>query len=437
MSVENLKEGLSVAGCAKPLQEPPPIARPAAASWRAGARAVRWALVVLALVLPVPGAAGEPDANGAAARAPGTTIRIGYLSREIDRPPGLSTLEVPPEDAGVQGARLAIADNNTTGRFIGTGQAFVLVELALSQDGDVGAAHAALVDEDVHYIVSTLDGAGLDRLLAAPAGEEVLIFNAGAPDDRFRGRDCRADLLHTTPSRAMLADALGQYLVRKNWKRWFLVTGPGEGDALYAAAVRRAATRFGARIATEKAWSEQLDIRRTASAEVPVFTQVGAYDILVVADEVGLFGEYLPYRTWEPRPVAGTQGLTPAAWDRSLEQWGARQLQSRFQRQAGRAMTAADYAAWAAVRALGEAASRTSSADFATIAAYLRGDAFELAGFKGLTLSFRPWDGQLRQPIPLTTARAMVSMSPQEGFLHPTTALDTLGADRPESECRQ
>ncbi len=156
----------------------------------------------------------------------------------------------------------------------------------------------------------------------------------------------------------MLADALGQYLVRKTWKRWFLVTGPAEGDALFAEAVRRAAGRFGGRIVAEKTWSEQLDIRRTAEAEVPVFTQVADHDVLIVADEVGRFGEYLPYRTWEPRPVAGTQGLVPVAWDRSLEQWGALQLQSRFRRQAGRAMTAIDYAAWAAIRSIGEAASR-------------------------------------------------------------------------------
>ncbi|HRK96053.1 MAG TPA: ABC transporter substrate-binding protein, partial [Rhodospirillales bacterium] len=358
-------------------------------------------------------------------------VRVGYLSRAVALPPGLSTLQVAPEDDGLQGARLAIADNNTTGRF--TGHRFTLAESVLAEDGDVAAGLAAL---DVPYVVSTLNGEGLDRLLAAAGGGEILIFNAGAADDRFRNRDCRANLLHTLPSRAMLADALGQYLVRKTWKRWVLVTGPSRADALFADAVRRAAGRFGGRIVAEKTWSEQLDIRRTAEAEVPVFTQVAEHDVLIVADELGLFGEYLPYRTWAPRPVAGTQGLVPVAWDASLEQWGALQLQSRFRRQAGRDMTETDYAAWAAIRSIGEAASRSRSSEFAAIAAYIRGDAFEFAGFKGLSLSYRPWDGQLRQPIPLVTARAVVSMSPQEGFLHPQTALDTLGHDRPESECR-
>lgn len=387
-------------------------------------------MILKLLILAVFALAAAAPALAAAAQ-PTHEVRIGYLSRPKPSPPGLSVLEPPPEDAGLQGARLAIADNNTTGRF--TGHNFTLVERELPEEGDVAAAFAGL---DVRFVVSTLDGEGLDQIMAAAGGGEALIFNAGAPDDRFRLSDCRRNLLHTLPSRAMLADALGQYLVRKSWTRWFLVIGPGDGDALFAEAMRRAARRFGARIVAEKTWSEQLDIRRTAEAEVPVFTQVADHDVLLVADEVGLFGEYLPYRTWHPRPVAGTQGLVPIAWDRSLEQWGARQLQARFQRQAGRPMTAIDYAAWAAIRSIGEAATRSASADLAAIAGYVRGDAFEFAGFKGLSLSFRPWDGQLRQPIPLVTARAVVSMSPQEGFLHPRTALDTLGHDRPESECR-
>ena len=381
------------------------------------------AAAILAVASAAPAASATPERVH--------EVRIGYLARDKAPPPGLSVLEPPHEDAGVQGARLAIADNNTTGRF--TGQVFTLIERELPEEGDVAAAFAGL---GVPFVVSTLDGEGLDQLMAAAEGGEVLIFNAGAADDRFRGRDCRRNMLHTLPSRAMLADALGQYLVRKTWTRWFLVIGPGEGDALLAEAVRRASRRFGGRIVAEKTWSEQLDVRRTAEAEVPVFTQVADHDVLIVADEVGLFGEYLPYRTWHPRPVAGTQGLVPVAWDRSLEQWGARQLQARFQRQAGRPMTAIDYAAWAAIRSIGEAATRSASAEPAGVAGYIRGDAFEFAGFKGLSLSFRPWDGQLRQPIPLVTARAVVSMSPQEGFLHPRTALDTLGHDRPESECR-
>ena len=142
------------------------------------------------------------------------------------------------------------------------------------------------------------------------------------------------------------------------------------------------------------------------------------------------------YRTWEPRPVAGTQGLTPASWHRTHERWGAAQLQSRFRKMTGRFMTALDYGVWAPIRAIGEAATRSKSTDFDKISAYIKGPDFELAGFKGQKLTFRDWNGQLRQPVLLSAPKALVSVSPQQGYLHQRSHLDTLGYDEPESACR-
>lgn len=99
-------------------------------------------------------------------------------------------------------------------------------------------------------------------------------------------------------------------------------------------------------------------------------------------------------------------------------------------------MSERDYAAWMAVRSIGEAATRTRSTDPAKIVEYLRSDAFDLAAFKGVKLTFRKWDGQLRQPILLADANSLVSVSPQSGFLHQFSELDTLGIDRPETSCR-
>jgi len=154
-----------------------------------------------------------------------------------------------------------------------------------------------------------------------------------------------------------------------------------------------------------------------------------------VADEAGNFGDELSYRTQDPRPVAGTQGMVPSAWARSMDEYGSTQLQSRFLRLAHRWMTNRDYGAWLAVRAVGEAALRSGSIDPATVIAYLRGPDFQLAGYKGPQFSFRPWDGQLRQPVLLADARSLVSISPQRGFLHQVNVLDTLGVDQPETQC--
>jgi ABC transporter substrate binding protein (PQQ-dependent alcohol dehydrogenase system) len=166
-----------------------------------------------------------------------------------------------------------------------------------------------------------------------------------------------------------------------------------------------------------------------------VTQDVPDYDILVVADESDIFGEYLPYRTWDPRPIAGTQGLVPTAWHRSHEQWGGTQMQTRFKKSAGRIMLERDYTAWTAVRSIGEAVTRTGSADPEGLHEYLLSDDFKLGAFKGEGLTFRQWNQQMRQPILLAAPRALVSVSPQEGFLHQRTPLDTLGYDQPESNC--
>ena len=98
-------------------------------------------------------------------------------------------------------------------------------------------------------------------------------------------------------------------------------------------------------------------------------------------------------------------------------------------------MTPRDYAAWLAVRSVGEAATRTQSGDAVTLREYMLGPTFDLAAFKGVAVSYRDWNGQMRQPVLITSPRVLVSVSPQQGFLHPGSILDTLGYDRPETKC--
>ncbi len=397
-----------------------------------------------AVVLPAIGLlalASPAMAQGTGRQDAGTKVMlIGYLARQEDPRTPLSFLEPVATDEGLQGARLALADNNTTGQFLN--QSYRLVEQVLPQDGDISAGVKALADEGVRFVVADLPP---DALLAAadrPEAKSMLLFNARATDDALRNDQCRANILHTAPSRRMLADALAQYLAWKKWTRWSLLTGRDPGDALYAEAVRRAAKRFGGRITDEKSWTFDTGNRRTDTgvttiqSDIPLATQGPDYDVLIVADEAGDFGDYLDGRTWYPRPVAGTQGLTATAWSRVNEQWGATQLQNRFEKLAGRWMTPRDYAAWLAVRSIGEAAARTNATSFDDLTAYLHSPDFELAGFKGEALSFRAWNGQMRQPILIAGPRMLVSVSPQEGFLHPVTPLDTLGDDAPESKCR-
>ena len=321
-------------------------------------------------------------------------IRVGYIQQARQLPPALSNLDTPPADKGLAGARLAIADNNTTGRF--TGQSFALQTRHIAAGADAGPALQSLAAEGVHFVLLDLDAATLGRLLREPLPPQLLLFNVAAEDRRFRDTDCHPALLHTALSRDMRSDALAQFLVARRWRDWLLVTGPRDEDRLFAAAVERSAKKFGARIVARKDWTGEFDARRSAQREVPLFTRGPDYDVLVVADELGDFGDYLLFNTHDPRPVAGTQGLVPQTWGRPVEQWGAAQLQERFVAQAGRWMLPRDYAAWAALRSIGEAALRVGSANHAEIETYLRGAEFRLAGFKGRKMNYRAWNGQLR-----------------------------------------
>ena len=157
---------------------------------------------------------------------------------------------------------------------------------------------------------------------------------------------------------------------------------------------------------------------------------------MAVADELGEFGASLVYNTASPRPVVGTQGLSPAAWGRAVEAWGAVQLQGRFAKLAGRSMDPVDWAGWMAANAITQAAAQLRSADPRAVRRLLLSDTFEVGGFKGRPLSFRAWNGQLRQPVFVLWPGAVVAAAPVEGFLHRRTELDTLGLDQPESACR-
>ncbi|MDH3742793.1 MAG: ABC transporter substrate-binding protein, partial [Hyphomicrobiales bacterium] len=334
-------------------------------------------------------------------------IKIGYISQQSVAPPNLSNLDVPPENEGFAGGEISIRDNNTTGRFLK--QEFLLETAILAENDDPVKAMEDLAAKEVKFFVLDVAGDTIVKLADTAAGRDLLFFNATATDNRLRQQDCRGNVMHIVPSRAMYTDALAQFLIKKRWRKWFLVTGTLERDVLFAQSIRQSARKFGGKIVEEKQWAFGPDARRTAQAEVPGFTQGIDYDVLIVADEIGIFGEYLMYRTWKPQLIAGTQGLSPSTWHRTHEQWGSAQLQSRFFKRYKRRMRAKDYQVWAPIRAIGEAATRTNSADFSKMVGYLKSTDFELAGFKGVPLTFRDWNWQLRQPILLIQPSALVS----------------------------
>lgn len=350
----------------------------------------------------------------------------------------ISRLDEVPPDMGFAGAALANEDNQTTGQFLG--HTFTVENINTpAEEADV--AFQGLLDAGHRIIIMQARADDLLRL-ADMAGPDVLIINALADDTHLRSDACRGNVLHVAASRAMKADAIAQFAMWKKWPRWFLIHGSNPADRALAEAYRRAATKFGAQIVEEREFEDTGGSRRTDSGhvqvqrQIPVFSQdAESHDVVIAADASDVFAPYLPFHLWTPRPVMGAAGLRPVSQHPAHEAWGATQFQRRFEALTGRNVRPEDYQAWLGLRVVGEAVTRTGSEDPATLKEYILSDAFELAAFVGQKVTFRDWNGQLRTPILLYDGRITVSVSPQEGFLHQRSPLDTLGLDAPESAC--
>jgi len=336
----------------------------------------------------------------------------------------------PPLD----GAKTALRESRVLGRSIGV--KFELRETALGEADDAVAAIENLAAEGTRIFLLDLPLADVKRAAQSLAGRDLLLFNIRHGADELRGEACSPVLFHTIASDAMLMDGLAQFLFKKNWTDVLILEGEQEADLIASAAFQQSARKFGLNVVDVRPFVLSNDPRVRDETNIPLLTGDADYDVVFLADSLGEFGRYVPYQTYDPRPVVGSEGLVSSAWHWAWERHGAPQLNQRFDRIAKRPMKDTDYAAWAAVKSVVEAMVRTESRDIAVLRAYLTNDAFTLDTYKGAPGNFRSWDNQLRQAVLLHTHNAVIARAPLDGFLHQTNNLDTLGRDRPESACR-
>ncbi|MDD1781564.1 ABC transporter substrate-binding protein [Enterovibrio sp. ZSDZ35] len=360
-------------------------------------------------------------------------VRIGMLRLPVEETRAVPEYLREPENNGEAGAELSIIDANGTGKFLG--QKYALIVETSDDIHRLKQAATKWYNDGIRYFLIDVDTASLVALRKA-IPEDALLFNVGNQDVALRAETCLPNTLQTALSYAMQGDALSQWLRVKRLNKIFLVSGVTAADNAYLDAVKTTLKKYNHNVVDEKVWDFDTDLRRSASAEIPLFTQAGNYDAVLVIDESNLFGQHLPYNTWLPRPVIGTHGLRADGWSYVVEQFGAIQFQNRFTKRFDRHMTAKDYAAWVAVRSVNEAVTALNKGDVETVLPFIMSDRFQLAAYKGRKLTYRPWNGQLRQTVPLFDAQALVATAPFEGFLHPRNELDSLGIDEAQSQCR-
>ena len=351
-----------------------------------------------------------------------TTLTIHYLFSPNKQKTSVPKINQLPHDNGLVGLLVGINDSNTTGKFLG--YEIALEEHLISDENSVTNALSKITSGPILLHLNTKQ----TKQVFALATAKHLIINVGNPATELRKNICSDNIFHTSPSYPMLADALGQWLVKKQLDSVLLVSSEDEQAQDYLTALKRTLKRYRVDIIDDKKWTFTTDLRRTLEQDIPLFTQTSKdYDATIVADPEGTFGYYLPYNTYYPRPVVGSAGLRVDSWHGSIEQWGARQLQKRVFDASGRFMTSADYTHYVAVVALAQALQKNIPTTANDLVKYLRSPDFSLAAYKGRKLSFRAKNGQLRMPLALFHSRSIVSQSPQAGFMHPITELDTLG----------
>ena len=364
---------------------------------------------------------------------------FAYLFREADSfyepHKGYTGLVLKDRHRPLDGVQAALRESKVLGRALGL--KFSLVEHALVESETAAEKISALrAETGATVFILDLPLAELAQAARDLSGEPVLLFNVRHGDDGLRGEACSPVLFHSTPSQAMLMDALAQHLVAQNWKRVLLLEGEAEADQKMAAAFQASARKFQLKIVDTRPFVLSNDPRQRDQNNVRLLTGDAEYDVVFLADTLGEFGRFVPYRTLLPRPVVGTDGLMASAWHWTSERYGAPQLNQRFERRMKRRMDGLDWAGWAAVKSVVEAVVRSESTALPEIRKRLLSDDFTLDTYKGVPASYRAWDHQLRQAILLHSHNAVLAFAPIEGFLHQKNNLDTLGKDQPETACR-
>jgi ABC transporter substrate binding protein (PQQ-dependent alcohol dehydrogenase system) len=404
------------------------------------ARLVQAALGVTALAMvPVAGLAPAARAQNTPAQSAPQQVKIGFV--DIDGDPRYEPIRASDRiilrtpDHPFAGAAVGVDEAAPLTRLLNT--TFTLDRIAVKSPADVAPAVLDALKDGTHFFLIDAPAEAYKPLAAAVAGRDVLLFNVSTVDDSLRRDVCAAEFVHVYPARAQLMDGLMQYLVSRKWTNLLAFEGSSAEDAAMTAAFTHSAQKFGARIVADEHFKPGTDPRDREQNDPALLSAINRdFDVVFIADQDFDFARTVPYHLVRPRPIVGSIDLEPVAWHWTWDHNGAPQVNSRFEKKSGgRHMEGADWAAWVAVKMIVQSALRTRSADFAKQRAFILGDnSFDAD--KGLAVSVRPWDHQVRQAVLLTAPYEVVANAPIEGFLHQTNDLDTLGDDRPESPCR-
>lgn len=390
----------------------------------------------------------------ALARGQAKELRVGAVL-----PPGSGAVL----EAARNGLTMGEEEYNLNAQLLG--KALRVLRVSASTPQEAEAAGERLAAQGAFALVGGFAGQAL-ALMRVAERRRIPFFNIGDPSDRLRNEACSRFAFHLEASAAMYLDALATWFVRAGFRTWFLVYGGPEGEALRERARRALLQRhFGARIAGE-AEVQGEDFRQALEAVGRVRPQVvllllppeAQLAFLPLYERLGLSGQVtgFPYPETQTRaffaemvaraPKVGA-GYRAVLWEAKLDAYGARELNARYRTRFGRPMDPPAWSAYQAVKLLFEAVAFAQTAEEARLLTYLEDPGAVFDVHKGIGVSFRPWDHQLRQPLYLVKvvqAQGAWDRASLVGELpaiyrpgtDPVERLDQIGDLRPQSRCR-
>lgn len=411
---------------------------------------------------------------GARAQTP-KSIRIGLVVPTRTGPGQVvSSMYEAVGEAARMGAILAGDEIGQNAELMGR-ELKVFPASAPTAEAATRAAERLIATEKVLALVGGVGPGQAEALAKVAEGRKVLFFNIGDPRTTLRDA-CNRYTFHVEASAAMYLDALADWFVRSSFRRWFFIyPKTPEGQGLYQRMIKALTLRhWGAKeagkalvAASQPDYSREIQSIRASGADV-VLLLLNAEDQLAFLGQYESLGLSVPVTAF-PDPVSQTRdyysalrlaapktsaGYRATPWEATLDAYGARELNARFSEHWGQVMDPSAWAAYESVKMLFEAASFGQTLEPSKLVAYLEKPQTVFDVHKGIGVSFRPWDHQLRQTlylvklsaqaqasVELSKRRAMASLVGELPAIYrpgtdPIERLDQLGDLRGDSRCR-
>ena len=314
------------------------------------------------------------------------------------------------------GVEMAIEELGFNAQILGYELMVEVEEAAGAEDAD--AAAQKLIEEGAMALAGGY-GPGVAAAIAAQAQEAGVPFlNIGSPSPLLRNEQCSAWMFHIEPSGGMYLDALAGWYVGSGFRNWHLITGEGAADDILVERLERALRdrHFGARVSgrstvdgSEESYVTALE--EGSEADVIVLFPRGdvQLEILAVAEAADVDVELtaFPWPETQTREyyrealeaAPGRATHRTSAWEPTLDAYGARELNARFEGKFNVPMDAPAWAAYQAVKLVFEAVSFGGVRDEAALRDHFADEDAVFDVWKGIGVTFRPWNNQMRQTL--------------------------------------